>query len=60
LKKNKTCFDEGCTKLLDERKEVTLLRLHEPSEINGDNLNNIRVKPAGISGKKEGVSEIQN
>jgi hypothetical protein len=35
-------FDEGCSKLLDQRKQVKLRWSQDPSEINGDNLNNIR------------------
>jgi hypothetical protein len=42
LKKNKLWFDEGCTKLLDQRKQATLQWLQDPSEINGDNLNNMK------------------
>jgi hypothetical protein len=36
LKKHKAWFDEGCSKLLDQRKEAKLQWL------NGDNLNNVR------------------
>jgi hypothetical protein len=42
LKKHKTWFDERCTKLLDHRKQAKLQWLQDPSEINGDNLNNVR------------------
>jgi hypothetical protein len=42
LKKHKPWFDEGCSKLLDERKQAKLQRLQDPSEINGDNLDNVR------------------
>ncbi|PNF26181.1 hypothetical protein B7P43_G04378 [Cryptotermes secundus] len=42
LKKHKPWFDEGCSKLLDQRKQAKLQWLHEPSELNGDNLKNIR------------------
>jgi hypothetical protein len=42
LKKHKPWFDEGCSRLLDQRKEAKLQWLHDPSEINGDNLNNVR------------------
>jgi hypothetical protein len=44
LKKHKPWFDEGCSKLLDERKEAKLQWLQDPSGINGDNLNNVRRK----------------
>jgi hypothetical protein len=42
LKKNKPWFDEGCSKLLDQRKQAKLQWLQHPSEVNGDNLNNTR------------------
>ncbi|PNF32825.1 hypothetical protein B7P43_G04341 [Cryptotermes secundus] len=41
-KKHKPWFDEGCTKLLDQRKQAKLQCLQDPSELSGDNLNNIR------------------
>jgi hypothetical protein len=42
LKKHKPWFDEGCSKLLDQRKQAKLQWLQDPSKINGDNLNNVR------------------
>jgi hypothetical protein len=42
LKKHKQWFDEGCSKLLDQRKQAKLQRLQDSNEINGDNLNNVR------------------
>jgi hypothetical protein len=44
MKKHKTWFDEGCSKLLDQRKQAKLQWLQDPHEINGDNLNNLRCK----------------
>jgi hypothetical protein len=41
-KKHKPCFDKGCSKLLDHRKQGKLQWLQDPSEINGDNLNNVK------------------
>jgi hypothetical protein len=41
LKKYKSWFDEGCSKLLDQRKRPKLQWLQDPSEINGDHLNNV-------------------
>jgi hypothetical protein len=35
-------FDEGCSKLLDQKKQAKLQWLQDPSELNGDNLNNVR------------------
>jgi CRISPR/Cas system-associated protein Csx1 len=42
FKKPKTWLHEGCSKLCDQRKEAKLQWLQDPSEINGDNLNNVR------------------
>jgi hypothetical protein len=42
LKKHKPWFNEGCSKLLDQRKQAKLQCLQDPSEINGVNLNNVR------------------
>jgi hypothetical protein len=42
LKKHKPWFYKGCSKLLDERKEAKLQWLQDTSEINWDNLCNIR------------------
>jgi hypothetical protein len=42
LKQHKPWFDEGCSKLLDQRKQAKLQWLQNTSEINGDNLNNVR------------------
>jgi hypothetical protein len=42
LKKHKPWFDEGCSKLLYQRKGAKLQWLQDPSEINWDNLNNVR------------------
>jgi hypothetical protein len=42
LKKNKPWFEEGFSKLLDQRKPAKLQWLQDQSEINGDNLNNAR------------------
>jgi hypothetical protein len=52
LKKHTPWFDEGCSKLLDQRKQAKLQWLQVPNETNGDNLNNVRCEPADISGTK--------
>jgi hypothetical protein len=44
LKKHKPWFDERCSRLLHQRKQAKLQWLQDPSEINGDNLNNVRRK----------------
>jgi hypothetical protein len=43
LKRHKPWFD-GFSKLLDKRKQAKLQCLQDPSEINGDNLNNVRLE----------------
>jgi hypothetical protein len=45
-----SCFDEICSKLLDQKKEAKLQWLQAQSEINWNNLNNA----AGVSGIKSG------
>jgi hypothetical protein len=42
LKKHKPWFDKGCSELLDEGKHAKLQWLQDPSEINQDNMNNVR------------------
>jgi hypothetical protein len=42
LRKYEPWFDEGCSKLLEQRKQAKLQWLRDPSEINGNNLNNVR------------------
>jgi len=44
LKHHKPKFDEQCLKLLDYRKQAELQWLQKPSQINADNLNNVRCK----------------
>jgi hypothetical protein len=44
LKKHKPWFDKGCSELLDQGKKAKLQWLQDPSEINGDNLNNVRLE----------------
>jgi hypothetical protein len=41
LRKHKPWFDEGYSKLLDQSKQAKLQWLQDPSEINGNNLNNV-------------------
>jgi uncharacterized NAD(P)/FAD-binding protein YdhS len=42
MKKHKPWSNKECSKLLDQRKQAKLQWLQDPSEINGDNLNNVR------------------
>jgi hypothetical protein len=58
LKQHKPWFDVGCSELLDQRKQVKLQWLQDPSEINGDNLNNVRREASKhFRNTKEGISE---
>jgi hypothetical protein len=41
LKKHKPWFNEGCS-LLEQRKQAKFQWLQYPSEVNGNNLNNVR------------------
>jgi hypothetical protein len=41
-KQHKSWFDEGCSELIDRRKQSKLQWLKDPSEINGDNIKNVR------------------
>jgi hypothetical protein len=43
-KLHKLQFDEGCTELLDQRKQATLQWLQDPNEINENSLNTVRHK----------------
>jgi hypothetical protein len=52
--KQKPCFNEGCSKLLDQRKQAKLQWLQDPREINGDNLNNVRHEASKYFRKKMG------
>jgi hypothetical protein len=42
MKKHKPYLNKGSSKLLDQRKRAKLQWLHDPSEINRDNLNYVR------------------
>jgi hypothetical protein len=53
LKKHKSWFDEGCSKLLNQRKQAKLQWLQDPNEINGDNLNNVRRQASRHFGNKQ-------
>jgi hypothetical protein len=53
LKKYKPWFDEGCSKLLHQRKQAKLQWLQYPSEINGDNQRNIRLEASRHLRKKK-------
>jgi hypothetical protein len=61
LNQHKPWFDEGCLKLLNGKEQAKLQWLEDPSEINGDNLNNVRRESnRHYKNKKEGISEREN
>jgi hypothetical protein len=42
LKHNKPWFDDVCSKFIDQRRQAKLQWLQNPSQINGDNLQNVK------------------
>jgi hypothetical protein len=54
LKKHKPWFDEGCSKLLNQRKEAKLQWLQDPGGINWDNMNIVRREASRYFRKKRG------
>ena len=52
LKENRPWFDEECLDFLDQRKQAKMQWMQDPSQSNVDNLNNVSVKLADISGTK--------
>jgi hypothetical protein len=52
LKKHKPWFDKVCSKLLDQTKQDKLQSLQDLSEINGDNLHNVRREARRYFGNK--------
>jgi hypothetical protein len=46
-KSYKTWFDEKCLKLVDQKKQAELRWLQDPSEVNEDNLSNVRREGSG-------------
>jgi hypothetical protein len=60
LKKHKLWFGEECSKLLDQRKQAKLQWLQNPSEVNGDNLNNVRRETSRhIRKKRENIRKTK-
>jgi hypothetical protein len=53
VKQHKPWFEEGCSELLDQRNLVKLQWLQDPSEINGDNLSNVRHETSRYFRKKK-------
>jgi hypothetical protein len=42
LEQHKILFDDECLKLIDRRKQAKLQWLQNPSQVNGDNMNNVK------------------
>jgi hypothetical protein len=42
LQQRKSWFDDECSKLIDRRKQAKLQWLQNPSQVNGDNMDNVR------------------
>jgi hypothetical protein len=57
LKMHDPWFDEGCSELLDQRKQAKLQWLQDQGEINGYNLNNKRCECGRHFREKERISE---
>jgi hypothetical protein len=53
LKHNKPWFDEERSKLIDQRKQAKLQWLQNPSQINGDTLQNLRRETSRMFRKKK-------
>jgi hypothetical protein len=54
LKHNKPWFDDECSKLIDQWKQAKLQWLQNPSQINGDNLQNLRCETSRTLGTRKG------
>jgi hypothetical protein len=54
LRKHKPWFNEGCSKLLGQRKQSIFQWLQDPSEINWDNLKNVRCEASRYFRNKKG------
>ena len=57
LKQHKPWFDEGCLRLLDQRKEAKIQWLHDSNQSNTLIYTVQDVRLVDISGKKEAISE---
>jgi hypothetical protein len=59
LKNHKPQYDEGCQKLLDQRKEAKLQWLQDPSEINGDKQSGVRCERLERGNICETINELE-
>jgi hypothetical protein len=54
LKHNKSWFDDQCSKLIDQWKQAKLQWLQNPSQINGDDLQNLRCETSRTLATRKG------
>jgi hypothetical protein len=54
MKEHKPWFDEECSKLLYRRKQGKLQWLQNLSQMNGDNMKNVRCETGKLSGTRRG------
>jgi hypothetical protein len=59
-KHRKPWFDEGCSKLVDQRKQAELQWLQDPGEANEGNLRDISREASRFQEQDKGISETQN
>ena len=52
LKQNKPWFEEECLGFLDQRRQAKMQCIHDPSQRNVDNLNNVRCEASRHFRKK--------
>jgi hypothetical protein len=57
LKKHMPWFDEGCSTLLDQRKQAKLQCLQDLSEINGDNLKD-KINELATNSKNKNIRDL--
>jgi hypothetical protein len=55
LQQHKPWFDDECSKLIDRRKQVKLQWLQNLSQVNGDNMDNVRHEARTFRTKKGNV-----
>jgi hypothetical protein len=60
LKKHKPWFYERCSKLSDKRKQAKVQWLQDPSQMNGNDLNNIKHEASRYFRNKKKISQRQN
>jgi hypothetical protein len=54
LQQHKPSFDDECLKLTERRKQAKLHWLQNPSQVNGDNMDNVRHEARTFRTKKKG------